>query len=42
MCHVWGTVGIDIGFWWGSMAERDQLENLKHSIFMIFSQCSVF
>jgi hypothetical protein len=27
--HVWGTVEVYIGFWWGDLRERNHLEDLS-------------
>jgi len=28
MWHVWGRGDVHIGFWWGNLRERDNLEDL--------------
>ena len=28
MQHVWGRGDVNLRFWWGSMREREQLEDL--------------
>ena len=27
MWHVWGLIEVYTGFWWGSLRERDHLED---------------